>query len=191
MHDGRPIVESSLNLYYIDDVFPDPALMPKEPHLRHRVRMFNKLIDEYMHNACTILTFAMLSQDRSERISQIMTEHGNELVAQLRGFPFIHEAGFTLRQALDGTQVGRNQFGKQFEHADSFRRFQSRRPRVNGAKRAEELSVRQNDRHRYVALKAVHRRSGMPAIGLIFGNMVDHNRLAALTNFVADRGFDL
>jgi glutathione S-transferase len=58
MHDGRPIVESSLILYYIDDVFPDPALMPKEPHLRHRVRMFNKLIDEYMHNACTILTFA-------------------------------------------------------------------------------------------------------------------------------------
>jgi hypothetical protein len=28
MHDGRPIVESSLILYYIDDVFPAPPLMP-------------------------------------------------------------------------------------------------------------------------------------------------------------------
>jgi glutathione S-transferase len=56
--DGKPIVESSLILYYIDDVFPDPPLMPKEPRLRHRVRMYNKLIDEYLHNACTILTFA-------------------------------------------------------------------------------------------------------------------------------------
>jgi glutathione S-transferase len=58
VHDGRPIVESSLILYYIDDVYPDPTLMPKEPRLRHRVRMYNKLIDEYLHNACTILTFA-------------------------------------------------------------------------------------------------------------------------------------
>ena len=58
VHGGQPIVESSLILYYIDDVFPDPPLMPKEPRLRHRVRLYNKLIDEYMHNACTIMTFA-------------------------------------------------------------------------------------------------------------------------------------
>ena len=58
VHDGQPIVESSLILYYIDDVFPNPPLMPKEPRLRHRVRMYNKLIDEYLHNACTIMTFA-------------------------------------------------------------------------------------------------------------------------------------
>jgi glutathione S-transferase len=58
VHDGRPIVESSLILYYIDDVFPEPPLMPNAPLLRFRVRMYNKLIDEYLHNACTILTFA-------------------------------------------------------------------------------------------------------------------------------------
>ena len=58
IHDGRPIVESSLILYYIDDLFPEPPLMPKEPQRRHRVRMYNKLVDEYVHNACTILTFA-------------------------------------------------------------------------------------------------------------------------------------
>jgi glutathione S-transferase len=58
VHDGRPIVESSLILYYINDVFPEPPLMPKAPLLRFRVRMYNKLIDEYLHNACTILTFA-------------------------------------------------------------------------------------------------------------------------------------
>lgn len=56
--DGLPIIESSLILYYIDEVFPDPPLMPREPRLRHRVRLYNKLIDEYLHNACTILTFA-------------------------------------------------------------------------------------------------------------------------------------
>ncbi len=58
VHDGHAIIESSLILYYIDDVFPDPPLMPKAPLLRHRVRLYNKLIDEYLHNSCTILTFA-------------------------------------------------------------------------------------------------------------------------------------
>jgi glutathione S-transferase len=58
VHDGQPIVESSLILYYIDEIFPEPPLMPKAPLARHRVRLYNKFIDEYLHNACTILTFA-------------------------------------------------------------------------------------------------------------------------------------
>jgi glutathione S-transferase len=58
VHDGRPVIESSLILYYIDDAFPTPPLMPKDPERRHRVRLYNKLIDEYLHNSCTIITFA-------------------------------------------------------------------------------------------------------------------------------------
>ena len=58
VHDGRPVIESSVILYYLDEVFPNPTLMPKDPHQRALVRQFNKLIDEYVHNSCTILTFA-------------------------------------------------------------------------------------------------------------------------------------
>jgi glutathione S-transferase len=58
VHDGKTIVESSLVLYYLDEAFPTSSLMPKQPELRHRVRLFNKLIDEYLHNSCMILTFA-------------------------------------------------------------------------------------------------------------------------------------
>jgi glutathione S-transferase len=58
VHDGAPITESSLILYYIDEIFPEPPLMPKAPGQRYRVRVYNKLIDEYLHNSCTILTFA-------------------------------------------------------------------------------------------------------------------------------------
>ena len=56
--DGKPIIESSLILYYLDEIFPEPPLMPKAPRARFRVRMYNKFIDEYLHNSCTILTFA-------------------------------------------------------------------------------------------------------------------------------------
>src|SRR5438552_6387407 len=58
VHDGRPVIESSVILYYVDEAFPNPPLMPKDPHQRALVRQFNKLIDEYVHNSCTILTFA-------------------------------------------------------------------------------------------------------------------------------------
>src|SRR5262249_51161285 len=47
VHDGKPIVEPSLILYYLDAASPNPPLMPREPLLRQRVRLFTKLIDEY------------------------------------------------------------------------------------------------------------------------------------------------
>jgi glutathione S-transferase len=68
--DGNVIVESSLILYYIDEAFPDPPLMPKKPLARHRVRLYNKLIDEYMHNACTIMTFATAFRPRFLKMSR-------------------------------------------------------------------------------------------------------------------------
>jgi glutathione S-transferase len=58
VHNGEPIIESSLILYYLDEVFPEPPLMPQAPLECFHVRMFNKLIDEYVHNSCTVLTFA-------------------------------------------------------------------------------------------------------------------------------------
>jgi glutathione S-transferase len=58
VHDGRAVIESSVILYYLDEVFPGPPLMPREPLQRAKVRIVNKLIDEYVHNSCTILTFA-------------------------------------------------------------------------------------------------------------------------------------
>jgi glutathione S-transferase len=64
VHNGAPIIESSLILYYIDDAFPEPPLMPKAPAERYRVRLYNKLIDEYVHNSCTIITFATAFRPR-------------------------------------------------------------------------------------------------------------------------------
>lgn len=58
IHDGAAITESSVILYYLDEVFPEPPLMPSAPLARIKVRQFNKLIDEYVHNSCMILTFA-------------------------------------------------------------------------------------------------------------------------------------
>ena len=58
VHDGRPVIESSVILYYLEEAFPEPPLMPRDLHQRALVRQYNKVIDEYVHNSCTILTFA-------------------------------------------------------------------------------------------------------------------------------------
>jgi glutathione S-transferase len=70
VHDSNVITESSLILYYVDDAFPNPPLMPKTPVARHRVRLYNKLIDEYVHNSCTIITFATAFRQRFLKVSR-------------------------------------------------------------------------------------------------------------------------
>lgn len=57
IHDGRTVIESSVILYYLDEAFPAPPLMPEDPYQRAKLRMVNKLVDEYVHNACVVLTF--------------------------------------------------------------------------------------------------------------------------------------
>jgi glutathione S-transferase len=69
IHDGHAIIESSVILYYLDEAFPDGPLMPAAPLARVQVRLFNKLIDEYVHNSCTILSFATAFRSRLLRMS--------------------------------------------------------------------------------------------------------------------------
>jgi glutathione S-transferase len=64
VHDGRVITESSVILYYLEEAFPTPSLMPGAPLERAKVRMVNKLVDEYVHNACVILTFGTAFRPR-------------------------------------------------------------------------------------------------------------------------------
>jgi len=64
IHDGEPIVESSVILYYLDEAFPEPPLMPRDLRARAKVRLYNKLVDEYIHNACMIMSFATALRGR-------------------------------------------------------------------------------------------------------------------------------
>jgi glutathione S-transferase len=58
VHDGEVIIESTVIMHYLNDAFPDPPLMPAAPIERARVNTTTKMMDEYVHNSCTVLTFA-------------------------------------------------------------------------------------------------------------------------------------
>ena len=57
VHDGRVIVESTVICEYLDDVFPEPALKPEDPHQRAAMRLWMKNVDDYIHPTCGELTF--------------------------------------------------------------------------------------------------------------------------------------
>lgn len=59
IHDGRTLIESSLINEYLDEVFPDPPLSPADPAARHAMRLWVKQIDEKVHPAAGVITYAI------------------------------------------------------------------------------------------------------------------------------------
>ena len=53
VHDGRVVRESNVILEYLDDVFPDPPLRPRDAWARAQVRLWNKRLDEGHHDIAT------------------------------------------------------------------------------------------------------------------------------------------
>lgn len=102
VHDGNVILESSLILYYLDDAFPNPPLMPKEPLKRHRARLYNKLIDEYLHNSCTIITFATAFRPRFLKMTR------DQWMAEINKAPLKRRAEYkrsVIEHGLDSEYV--------------------------------------------------------------------------------------
>ena len=59
VHDGRPIIESTVIIEYLEDAFPTPPLLPPDPYQRAMARLWMKKVDDYLHAACNALTFAI------------------------------------------------------------------------------------------------------------------------------------
>ena len=69
VHDGHVVIESTVIMHYVNDVFPGPALVPADPLARSKVHMTTKLMDEYVHNCCTVLTFATANRANLQKLS--------------------------------------------------------------------------------------------------------------------------
>jgi glutathione S-transferase len=59
VHDGNVVRESTVIGEYIDDAFPDPPLKPEAPLDRVTMRMWTKRLDEELHAATAIVTYAI------------------------------------------------------------------------------------------------------------------------------------
>lgn len=64
IHDGKAITESTLICEYLDDVYPDPLLIPKDPYLRTQMRLWSKMVDEGLHEGISEISFSAMFRER-------------------------------------------------------------------------------------------------------------------------------
>lgn len=69
VHDGRAIIESTLIIEYIDEVWPDPPLSPSDPYDRARMRIWTKWSDEHAYKAVYVPTWDRLSRPVAQTLS--------------------------------------------------------------------------------------------------------------------------
>ena len=74
VHDGTPVIESTLICEYIDETFPDPPLMPKSPAERTRMRLWSKFVDEGLFDGVTELSFSAMFRERMKNMSPELRE---------------------------------------------------------------------------------------------------------------------
>jgi glutathione S-transferase len=59
VHDGTALIESTLINEYLDEAFPETPMRPPDARGRHHVRSWTKLLDEKVHPATAVVTFAI------------------------------------------------------------------------------------------------------------------------------------
>ncbi len=59
IHDENVLVESSLIIAYLDEAFPEPPLRPADALGRYRVARWLKRVDDELHPAAPVVTFAL------------------------------------------------------------------------------------------------------------------------------------
>ena len=74
VHDGKPVIESTLICEYLDETFPDPPLIPADPWLRTRMRLWSKMVDEGLHDGVTEISFSAMFRERMKAMSDEMRE---------------------------------------------------------------------------------------------------------------------
>lgn len=70
VHGGRPVIESSIIIEYIEDAFPDVPLRPVDPYTAYQMRLWLKFSDNVAYNAVYAPTWAVLSKRAQDSFSE-------------------------------------------------------------------------------------------------------------------------
>ncbi len=70
LHDGKPVIESTLICEYLDETFPDPPLVPADPWLRSRMRIWSKMVDEGLFEGVAEFSFSAMFRERMRNMPE-------------------------------------------------------------------------------------------------------------------------
>src|SRR5215472_11203313 len=74
VHDGKPVIESTLICEYLDEAFPVPPLIPADPWSRTRMRQWSKMVDEGLHEGVTEISFSAVFRERMKNMPAELRE---------------------------------------------------------------------------------------------------------------------
>jgi ganglioside-induced differentiation-associated protein 1 len=74
VHDGKAIIVSTLICEYLDDTFPVPRLVPADPWLRTRMRLWSKMVDEGLFEGISEISFSAMFRERMRTMSEEIRE---------------------------------------------------------------------------------------------------------------------
>jgi glutathione S-transferase len=137
VHDGKPVIESTLICEYLDETFPQPQLIPADPWLQSRMRLWSKIVDEGLHDGVTEISFSAMFRERMKNMAPQIREKRFRNVGDPRRtdrFKSTYELGAKIavrgtrrRRLRTGFQDARNHARRQRRPLDSWRRSQPRR----------------------------------------------------------------
>lgn len=99
VHDGVPVIESTLINEYLDEVVPEPVLKPKSALGKVKMRMWTKRLDEGLHSSTSVLTFAAVLRHRRGKPGS------EELKSYLASIPNESRRQVVLQPILDGPRA--------------------------------------------------------------------------------------
>ncbi len=70
VHDGAVITESTVINEYLEDVFPEPRLRPRDPVSRAQMRIWSKFVDEYFCPALSMIGWHILVRRIAQAIDK-------------------------------------------------------------------------------------------------------------------------
>lgn len=114
LDNGATIYESTVINEYLEDAFPDPPMLPKDPYERARIRMIEDATDQYMYAAMRDFRMAQfdyappfLIRKKADEVDHKLLEssriklheHLARLESELAGRTFFGGAMFSLADA--------------------------------------------------------------------------------------------
>jgi glutathione S-transferase len=71
VHDGKPVIESTLICEYIDQTFTQaPRLIPADPWRQSRMRLWSKMVDDGLFEGVTEISFSAMFRERMKAMPE-------------------------------------------------------------------------------------------------------------------------
>ncbi|MNT49720.1 hypothetical protein D3C72_1865910 [compost metagenome] len=115
-----------------------------------------------------------------------MTQHCNELVAQVGDAVRVGERSFRPHETIFLVEVASYQIGQQLHRSLHVGHVEAGRCRINRAECAEEASVRPMDGNGRITLKPVDPRRVMRGVNRVLARMRKYHRRRRLPDLIAD-----